>query len=72
MKVRNVIHEYGMNGQHRIVLIDEVDDLHPGEWAAFTALAKNRGYLAATEYYTDDLPQGIFKVTNVAHKTVSA
>ena len=72
MKVQSVVHEYGLNGQHRIILTDEAGDLHPGEWAAYTALAQNRGYLAATEFHTGELPSGVFCVRAVAHKSITA
>lgn len=72
MKAKNVIHEYGLNGQHRIVCIAEDDEPSAGEWAAFTALAQHKGFLAATEYHAGDLPSGVFKVQAVAHKTITA
>lgn len=72
MKVKSVIHEYGLNGRHRIVVMDEAGDLHPGEWAAYTALSQNGGYLAATEFHVGDLPTGVFCIRAVAHKTITA
>lgn len=71
MKVTSVVHEYGSNGQHRIILTDEAGELHPGNWAGFMDLAQNRGYLAATEYYNGALPSGVFQVRSVAHKTIT-
>lgn len=72
MKVKHVSHEYGLNGQHRILLLDDAGEMHPGEWAAYTAIAQNRDYLAATEFHEGSLPAGVFRVNKVQHVTVTA
>lgn len=72
MKVSKLIHEFGNNGQHRIVVQDDNGDLHPGRWAAYDAIAHNGSYYAATEYHCDVLPTGVFTCSSKPHQTISA
>ena len=71
MKVSTIVHEFGQNGQHRILLIDDQGEASPGPWKPYDAVAQHQGYYATTEYYEGDLPVGIFKCSAVAHKTIT-
>lgn len=71
MKVQHAVHEYGPNSQHRIVLVDSDGDVHPGPWASYDGIALNTGHFAATEYWADTLPTGVFKCSSVPHKTIT-
>lgn len=71
MKIAHVVHEFGTNAQHRIVLVDEAGEFHPGEWAAFDAIALNGAYKAANECWQNVLPVGVFRCAEIPHKSIT-
>lgn len=61
-----IIHETNDNGRHRIVRVVDGKSQY-GEWAAHNEIAKLDNLRAATNYYADSLPQGVFTTTSKSY-----
>ena len=61
-----ILHELNAHGQHRIVRLQDGKAQY-GDWAAHTVVAKLDALRAATSYFADSLPQGVFTTTSREH-----